>query len=242
MIFLFTDFGACDIYVGQVKAVLGTRAAGAQVVDLLHEVPPFDIAAGAHLLSALSQQLPEGAVIFSVVDPGVGGARRPIVLQADGRWFVGPDNGLLSVVAGRASAWRIWEIAWRPECMSASFHGRDLFAPIAAMLAENAWWPAALVARDSLDVAVAIDDLSQVIYVDHYGNCITGIVARDTGCDAIFSVAGQHLGHALVFSDVPAGMPFWYANSLGLVELALNCGSVADMLQLSVGMPVVRIA
>src|SRR5215510_10038563 len=102
MIFLFTDFGSADIYVGQVKAVLAERAPRVPVIDLLHDAPPFNIRAGAHLLAALSTRIPRGSVTMAVVDPGVGGRREAVAVLADGRWFVGPDNGLLSVLAARA--------------------------------------------------------------------------------------------------------------------------------------------
>ena len=98
-IFLFTDFGASDIYAGQVRSVLHRCAPGVPVVDLLHEVPAFNIRAGAHLLAALVNHLPLESVILAVVDPGVGGTRLPIMVRAGDRWFVGPDNGLMSVVA-----------------------------------------------------------------------------------------------------------------------------------------------
>jgi S-adenosylmethionine hydrolase len=97
MIFLFTDFGLRDIYVGQVKAVLQSRAPREAVIDLLHDAPPFNVRAGAYLLAALAAQQPKDSVTLAVVDPGVGGARAPVAVLADGRWFVGPDNGLISV-------------------------------------------------------------------------------------------------------------------------------------------------
>src|SRR6266545_4808355 len=136
MIVLFTDFGADDLYVGQVKAALLERApAGTAIVDLLHSVPSFHPRAGAHLLAALQARFPAGTVFFAVIDPGVGTDRDAAVLQADGKWYVGPDNGLLSVVAARAATTQTWRIAWRPPALSASFHGRDLFAPVATDLA-----------------------------------------------------------------------------------------------------------
>ncbi len=85
MIFLFTDFGATDIYVGQVKAVLHQRAPGVPIVDLLHDAPPFNVKAGAHLLAALAARLPRGSVTLAVVDPGVGGEREAVAVNADGR-------------------------------------------------------------------------------------------------------------------------------------------------------------
>lgn len=106
MIVLFTDFGADDLYVGQVKAVLAHTAPGVPAIDLLHAAPNFDIESSAHLLAALYPKFSPGSVFFAVVDPGVGGARDAVVMVADGYWFVGPDNGLLSIIAARAQATR----------------------------------------------------------------------------------------------------------------------------------------
>ena len=139
MIFLFTDFGADDVYVGQVHARLRRELAHANVlvIDLLHAAPVFDVPASAHLLAALSSQIGAGDVCMAVVDPGVGGARDAVAVRADRRWYVGPDNGMLSVVAARAHAAEVFRIVWRPEVLSVSFHGRDLFAPVAAQLANG---------------------------------------------------------------------------------------------------------
>lgn len=237
MIFLFTDFGSHDLYVGQVKAVLVEQAPDARIIDLLHDAPDFDARAGAYLLAALSARTPPLSVTLAVVDAGVGSARRPLVLQADDRWFVGPDNGLLSVIAARAQRYRIWEIAWRPQRLSHSFHGRDLFAPIAAMLEKNEWWPAALVEVDRLEVAFQEVQLPEIIYIDHYGNAMTGLRADAALHSAVLQVGGWRLQHARVFSEVAVGEPFWYENSIGLVEIAVNSGSAAQQLTLSLGDP-----
>ena len=106
-------------------------ASNVPVIDLLHDAPSFNVQASAHLLAALSMQIPPGSVTLAVVDPGVGGPRDAVALEADGNWYIGPDNGLLSVLAVRAKACTYWRITWRPEKLSASFHGRDLFAPVA---------------------------------------------------------------------------------------------------------------
>jgi S-adenosyl-L-methionine hydrolase (adenosine-forming) len=235
VILLFTDFGSSDIYVGQVKAVLARSAPDAQVIDLLHEAPNFDACLGAHLLAALSAAVPASSVTIAVVDAGVGGARRPIVMEVDGRWYVGPDNGLLSVIAVRAEYYRTWEIVWRPPSLSHSFHGRDLFAPIAAMLAQNEWWPNAFVEIDRLGVVFDDADFPRVIYIDHYGNALTGVRAANVPHSAKLVSGNYRLEYARVFSEAPAGVPFWYENSLGLVEIALNRGNAAIQLDLSLG-------
>ena len=120
MLLLFTDYGWRDPYVGLVKAVLARLAPGVPLIDLLHDVPDFNAHAGAHLLCALCRNLPAGAVVLAVIDPGVGGPREAVVVEAEGRFYVGPDNGLLSVLAGRAQASRTWRITWRPDICSNS--------------------------------------------------------------------------------------------------------------------------
>jgi S-adenosylmethionine hydrolase len=238
MIFLFTDFGSSDIYVGQVKAVLLASMPAVPIIDLLHDIPNHNVESGAHLLSALTEFLPESATVMAVIDPGVGSSRRPVVMQADGRWYVGPDNGLLSVVAARAIQSRVWEIAWRPEHLSDSFHGRDLFAPVVAMLENNERQAGAFKETERLRVQLDENDLEQVIYVDHYGNAMTGLRAERVPKSAMLVANGRHLAYARTFSDVPPGVPFWTSNSLGLVEIALNGERADACLGLSAGCPV----
>jgi len=238
MIVLYTDFGADDIYVGQVKAALHRDlSGGAAVVDLLHSVPNFNARAGAHLLAALQASFPEGTVFVAVVDPGVGTDRDAVALQADGRWFVGPDNGLLSVVAARAAAPRVWRIVWRPQSLSASFHGRDLFAPMAAAIATDRIPAGALVETGSLKIALGADDLAEIVYVDHYGNALTGLRAAGVPRSAVVEIGGVRAAFAPVFGAAPAGV-FWYENSIGLVEVAANRASAAEALGIRVGDPV----
>lgn len=234
-IFLFTDFGTGDIYVGQVKSVLGRCAPEAPVVDLLHEAPRFDPKSGAHLLAALVQQLPAESVIFAVVDPGVGGARNPVTVRADGRWYVGPDNGLLSVITARTDAAQIFPILWQPQRLSASFHGRDLFAVTAAGIARGEPPNAEQGPQPHLDVQFGPGDLPAIIYVDHYGNAITGLRAAGISRRAVLHVDHHKIENARVFSEVQPGEVFWYENSLGLVEIAVNCGSAAEALDLHIG-------
>jgi S-adenosylmethionine hydrolase len=239
MIFLFTDFGATDLYVGQVKAVLHLHAPGTQVVDLLHAAPAFGVKASAHLLAALAAWVPAGSVTMAVVDPGVGDARRPVAMLADDRWFVGPDNGLLTVLAARARRAEAFPIGWRPRHLSASFHGRDLFAPVAAMLARGDRRAAKLGRKTGLSNDLGEGDLAEIIYADHYGNAMTGLRAAGLKRAARLVVGRRRIARAQVFSDVPRGRVFWYENSLGLAEIAANSASAAEKLGLKVGHPVV---
>jgi S-adenosylmethionine hydrolase len=234
MIVLFTDFGAVDPYVGQLHGVLGRLAPGMPIIDLLHNVPAFDVRAGAYLLPAFAAEFPSGTVFVCVIDPDVGTSRDPVMLLADGRWYVGPDNGLFTLLARRAAATDCRVIYWRPPRLSASFHGRDLFAPVAAQLARGQIpesGPAAL----TTPAGAWPDDWPHVIYVDHFGNAMTGLRAATVPPSRRLHVRGRHLDHARVFADVPPGTVFWYENSIGLVEIAANRTSAAQLLGLRLG-------
>lgn len=235
MIVLFTDFGVGDPYVGQVHAVLACEAPGVCVVDLFHGLPNYDIRAAAYLLPAYSAIFDPDTVFLCVVDPGVGGERRPVLVHADGRWYVGPDNGLFHVLARRARTCEVREIKWRPAQLSASFHGRDLFAPVAAMLARGNTPSAARVTLSPPSGAEWPDDLAQVVYIDHYGNAITGLRASVVDKAQPLRIKQHSLPYARVFADVPVGQAFWYENANGLAELAVNRGSAAEVLGLKCG-------
>ena len=235
MIALFTDFGVCDPYVGQMHAVLAREAPGVPVIDLLHEVPQHDTRSGACLLPALAAEFPAGTVLVCVVDPGVGGPRRPLALELDGSWYVGADNGLFTLAARWAQRRRAFEIGWRPQRLSATFHGRDLFAPVAARLLTGR--DAGLEPCDLEDPGPQDwpDDPPRVVYIDHYGNVMTGVRARNVAGGARVHAGGRTLEAADTFGSVARGEAFWYANSIGLLELAVNQGSAADALGLRIG-------
>lgn len=238
MIVLFTDFGPTGPYVGQMKAVLHGAAPDVTVIELLSNAPACDPRAAAYLLAAYVGDFPASAVFLCVVDPGVGGRRAAVALQADGRWFVGPDNGLFNVVAMRARELHWWDISWRPARLSATFHGRDLFAPVAARIACGEAPPG-----EPCDAATRIDrawtpDYGQIIYLDHFGNAITGLRADGADLQRHLAVGARRLPGARTYSDVAPGEAFWYANANGLVEIAVNRGNAGERLGLSLGDPV----
>lgn len=237
MFVLYTDYGWHDPYVGQIKAVLAQAAPQVPIIDLLHSVPDFNAHAGAQLLAALSRGFPPGSVFLCVVDPGVGGPREAAVVEADGRWYVGPDNGLLSIVAARAAKARTWRIQWRPGELSATFHGRDLFAPIAGEIAAGRF-PEARLVPAKLEVRFDAADLPRILYIDHYGNAWTGIRGGLVETGGHVEVRGQRLAWRRTFSEAGKGEVFWYVNSAGLVEIAANRASAAALLDLKVGDPV----
>lgn len=224
MIALFTDFGLTGPYTGQMKAVLHRMAPAMPVIDLFADAPAGNAKASAYLLAAYAEGFPAGTVFLCVVDPGVGGPRPAIILEADRRWFVGPGNGLFELVHRRVADARRWDIEWKPERLSASFHGRDLFAPVVAMLARGEPPPGRPRADDSDRRPDWPDDLAEIVYVDHYGNAMTGLRAAMLPAGARLSAAGHVLERSRTFGDVPAGAAFWYENSNGLAEIAVNQG------------------
>jgi S-adenosylmethionine hydrolase len=236
VIVLLTDFGVRDPYVGQIKARLAEHAPAQPVIDLLHEVPDYNAHAGAHLLAAFAAGFPSGSVFLAVVDPGVGTPRDAVVAMAGGRWFVGPDNGLLSVVSARHPDTRLWRITWQPEGLSSTFHGRDLFALIAADIARGEFPADKVSPVAQLNVEFDAGDLARVIFVDHYGNAWTGV--RSVPQDARVSAAGRLFKHSESFGFAGKGEGFWFNNSIGLLELAVNRGSAAATFELKVGDPV----
>ena len=235
MIVLFTDFGVAGPYVGQVEAVLHQTAPGVAAVQLFADAPRGQPQLAAYLLAAYAAWFPTNTVFLCVVDPGVGSARRALIVEADGKLFVGPDNGLFELVLRRAGTPRAFEITWRPPGLSASFHGRDLFAPVAGRLARGAA-PAAL-ARPVAPPAYPDwpDDLPQIVYVDHYGNALTGLRGDRVPPEARIVAGGRALARARTFSAVPAGAAFWYVNSNGLAEIAVNGGRADEALGLALG-------
>ncbi len=234
MIILFTDYGLEGPYIGQVEAVLQQQAPGIRVINLFADLPRQNPKAGAYLLAAYCKDFPEESIFFCVIDPGVGCfADKPVALKIDNRWFVGPDNGLFDLVARTGGNINCWEIIWRPEKLSNSFHGRDLYAPICAKLAngedppgeKKAWqdrhaWP---------------DDCYEIIYIDHFGNAMTGVRADQLNKNAVITVGNKRINYSDTFSSVDLGQIFWYENSNGLVEIAVNQGSATDVLPLKLG-------
>ncbi|WP_044562595.1 S-adenosyl-l-methionine hydroxide adenosyltransferase family protein [Azospirillum sp. B4] len=262
--------------------------AGTAVIDLMHDAPAFDALAAGRLLAAVlpstlasllattgpANTMPATtgpAVFLAVVDPGVGTDRRPLALRLSGGrgrpqgrpvWLVGPDNGLFQpLIADTAAAGGLveaWEITWRPDALSASFHGRDLFAPVAALVAgggEPGDWGRPLAPSDLVGAALdgGAADNGRILYIDGYGNGWTGLrpitdaqgaatldgtVAPDARLWVRGAGGGQAVEPARTFGAVPPGTPFWYVNSSGLVEIAVNQGRADQALGFTLGTPV----
>lgn len=232
MIVLLTDFGTADPYVGQVHLQLATLAPHVRVIDLFHGLPNFAVEAAAHLVSAYSAPVPLNAVVLAVVDPGVGGSRRAIVAKIGGRHYIGPDNGIFEMVARRGQIQACYSLPV-PEDAAPTFHGRDVFAPAAAFLAqdlEGIGEPTCLTRFPQWS-----DDCSQILFIDHYGNAISGVRARPEM--KTLRVGSHRLARARTFSENAAGVPFFYENANGLFEIAAYADSAAALLDLHLSDP-----
>ncbi len=241
-VYTFTDFGHSGPYLGQMEAAVCGVDASLRVIHLQADAPRFEPHLSGVLLAAVVRDLPREGVVLAVVDPGVGTEQRqPVVVEADGRFFVGPGNGLFDAVAAQAESVRVREILWRPARLSSSFHGRDLFAPVAARLAFGAVEDGMLGLARPYPAKGDVADLERIVFIDHYGNGMTGIRASRLAEGAGLRVDGYVLPKARTFGEMAVGEAFWYENSLGLAEIAVNQGSAAERFSLFPGKPVERV-
>jgi S-adenosylmethionine hydrolase len=232
VITLLTDFGTVDYFVGAVKGAILSVNPGAVIVDITHEIPPQDIETGAFTLLAAYQTFPAGTIHVAVVDPGVGSERRPLIVSANEQFFVGPDNGLFSYIYDREPSHRTFHVTtnryFRPS-VSSTFHGRDIFAPVAAALSNG-------VAPEEfgmlIDDEVRLPSLEtplRIIHIDRFGNCITNIT-RDLSPGEIV-VKGKTISEIRQFygeGDDRSLFAIW--GSAGFLEISVNGGSAAKVL------------
>jgi S-adenosylmethionine hydrolase len=242
LITLLTDFGTADSYVAEVKGTLLAAAPGATLVDVTHAVPPGDVRAGAYLLGRVWHRFPPGTVHLAVVDPGVGTDRAALALSIRGHYFVGPDNGLFTFVLHDAEV-QIVSMP-TPTGASATFHGRDLFAPAAAALATGAALgtlgePFAGMPRRLGYAQPHYEGKSvvgQVVYVDRFGTLVTNLTTELVPSYASIEVEGLEVGPLRrTFGDVAIGGLVAYVGSGGEVEIAVRDGSAARRLGMGVG-------
>lgn len=245
-IVLFCDFGLP--YTGQMKGrlveELGDRVAQHPIIDLMHDVPAHDIRAGSVLLAAHTDDFPLGSVFVCVVDPGVGSKQRKAgVVHAGGRWFVGPLNGVFEHVLRRwPEQAQVYEVTWTPDKLSATFHGRDLFSPVAAGVAlANGGLVEGLAPVDISTIRYMHfeDDVKEIVYVDGFGNLMTGIRWERLKNGEMIEVAGRILPPARTFSDVEPGALFVYENAIGLAEISANMANAQKILEIGAGTRVI---
>jgi S-adenosyl-L-methionine hydrolase (adenosine-forming) len=242
IITLLTDFGTADGYVGELKGVLATRAPNASIIDITHDIPPQDVERGRLALARVWRRFPEGTVHLAVVDPGVGSSRAAIAVASAGRYLVGPDNGLLSPALLSTGA-HIIELPI-PANASATFHGRDVFAPAAAALARGERLDAlGIAARDPIvrrtpePMRLGNGSLEgEIILIDRFGNAVTNIIGLHGG---IVDVGARSIPVRHTYAEAARGDAVAVVGSTGFVEIAVRDGDASRTLDLSPGMRVV---
>lgn len=247
LITLLTDFGLKDHFVGVVKGVIACIAPTVRVIDITHEVEPYAISQARFLLAQSWPYFPKGTIHVAIIDPGVGGVRRPILVQARGQLFVGPDNGLFSDLLEVPGA-KVRLISNRDlmlPTVSATFHGRDVFAPVAAHLALGVATPriGPLIANATVTPVQAVRSserrwTGEVVHVDRFGNLITNLpvsCAADIGHLVLRFASSELRDVAASYSAIAPGTPAIVAGSSGFLEVALNQDSAARLMGLGVG-------
>lgn len=244
---LLTDFGQQDWYVAAMKGVILSICSDAVPVDISHEVDPGDIASGAFILRECYRGFPAGTVFTGVVDPGVGTSRHGVAIEAEGFFFVGPDNGLFSFLDGNIRIRTLENPRYMRETVSSTFHGRDVFAPVAAHLAAGVRFEDL---GPELDSLVALDWTEakpedgvlngKIVFIDRFGNAITNIektTALGLASADVLRVSVQGLEVPLVktFGEISKGEALAYFGSGGHLEIAVNGGNASKSLNLSTG-------
>src|ERR1035438_6028745 len=254
---LTTDFGTHDWFVGTMKGVIASIAPAANVIDLTHDLPPGDIRGGAFALAASHRFFPKGSIHVAVVDPGVGSRRKAIAVQTAKSLFVGPDNGVLSWALAKEKIRAISALeneAYFLRPVSQTFHGRDVFAPVAAHLSRGVpiqkfgsalkdfvrlAWPEPRMRWGGLE--------GEVVYIDRFGNAITnlegGLLKRAGGASCeVHAKRRWNCPVKSFYQAVPPNKPIALVGSSGFLEIAINGGSAAKVLGVRVGTRVVLLA
>jgi len=252
IITLLTDFGQESFFPAAMKGVIMGLCPGAQVVDITHAVPEHDIVAAGYALYATYRHFPPGTIHVGVVDPGVGGERAIIAVQMQGYIFLAPDNGLLSFLLKTSTPDRIYSVEnralWARQ-VSATFHGRDVFAPVAAHLAcgvplEKVGPQRSSLVRLDIPSAAATDGgiLGEIVSVDRFGNLVTNIPAEmlpesaEERAGLTVLLSGRTIaGIRRTYADVALGELVAYVGSSDLLEIGRNRGSARDILGAGIG-------
>jgi S-adenosylmethionine hydrolase len=244
IITLLTDFGSEDYFVGAMKGTILSINSAACIVDITHEIPPQDIRAAAFNLLAAYKNFPSGTIHIGVVDPGVGSARRGIIIECASQFFVGPDNGLFSWICEREGNFRAIHLTnenFFRHPVSNTFHGRDIFAPVAAALSNGAaledFGPVIddLVQLESLEPRI-VDGVIEatIIHIDRFGNCITNLTSDHLAAGIKLVINGREVSFFRKFfadNRMGQGDLFCLVGSAGFVEIAAQNSSAAKVLE-----------
>lgn len=238
-----TDFGIKDSYVCEMYSSVLRECPRARLMDITHQIPRGNIKAASYLVWRASKFLPEGSVIVVIVDPGVGSNRQMVIINAQNRFFVGPDNGLFSRILDPNESCKVRIIDWndtRSEHKSRTFHGRDIFAPVAGRLAAGYKFDEIGNSGKLLNTAPSNAPRicegfieGEIVYIDHFGNAATDLPNTQSGLVELDS--RRLLRNAETYTTGPTGECFWLAGSDGNIEIAANGGDAAKSLRLSIG-------
>ncbi len=252
IIALLTDFGYEDYTISEMKAVILSIARNAEIIDISHSIPSYDIHIGAFILSLVAPYFPEKTIFVAVVDPTVGSSRKPIIIETKEKIFIGPDNGLLSIAAEKIGIKSVYEISEKflPKRETETFHGRDIFSVIAGYIAKGIK-PSKLGIR--IDNFVKIQEekalieknkiIAKVLYIDKFGNIITNITKKDI--DNIYSanniykiVFKEKVIEAPLkkyYSEVPEKSPLLVFGGTGFLEISINLGNASKSFGINIG-------
>lgn len=247
VITLLTDFGTADYFVGAVKGAILSVNPSAVIADITHDVPPQDIEGGAFTLLAAYPTFPPGTIHVAVVDPGVGSTRRAIIVKAGEQFFVGPDNGIFTYIYDREPAHKTVHVTsekYFRHPVSSTFHGRDVFAPVAAALSRgvklDSFGPViddAIRLKNSLtpDVRKNGEIYGRIIHIDRFGNCVTNLRREDVNSGSVLLVNSKKVTEFREFYDGAGKEPFAIRGSAGFLEISVKGASAAQVLRLKRG-------
>ena len=248
VIALLTDFGTRDYFVGAMKGVILSINRNARIIDITHEIEPQNIESAAFTLKSCYRNFPARTIFIAVVDPGVGSNRKAILCETEDYVFLAPDNGLLSFIFDEAENFHVYELTEKnffAASISRTFHGRDIFAPVAAHLSSG-------IEPDSFGAAIAdyvklsVNKTCQIaekvveakiIHIDRFGNLITNLTGEDLSENFVLRVGEKEITKAVeYFAEAEPGEIFVITGSAGNLEIAAFCGSAAEMLNAQTGM------
>jgi S-adenosylmethionine hydrolase len=246
VIALLTDFGTRDHYVAAMKGVVLTIAPNASIVDISHEIPPHDIRKASFVLRSCYRDFPAETIFVAVVDPGVGSDRRAIAVRSEDRVFIAPDNGLLSFLFSVGISPECYQIADRDLMagrVSNTFHGRDIFAPVAAHLSSG-------VAIGNVGPTISDPHIADwgrpysaeaanavIADIDRFGNIVTNLSPEDLEAGSGITLNGRTITARRTDYQAESQAPFIIEGSSGLLEISVNSGSAADLFGAKSGDP-----
>ena len=235
MIVLFTDFSYQGSYVGELKAAILGNNESTCIIDLMHDAPMFNIKYSAKLLSCLIDKFPMNSIFCCVVDPGVGSERDAIAIKNKDQYFVGPNNGLFEYIIREESNLEFYQITYHPKDTSNTFHGRDIFAPVCSQLLHKDFQHIKEISHDSVKRINWSDNLAEIIYIDVYGNLVTGINTKDISKDSILIYKKRRIPYARTYSEMNSNKYYWTSNSKNLLEITTNSRNTAKSLSSQIG-------